>query len=79
MAVRGAKLFLSAILLPATMLLIVACVRTKPVLLHHAESDQTATCGPYRYIGFADKELAFERERACIGDYQRQGYERAPE
>lgn len=36
-----------------------------------------ATCGPYRSTGISSLSTP-DRERQCITDYQRQGYERIP-
>ncbi len=55
---------------------------TNPIILRHPETGQTVKCGPYRYshlIFEQSPRTALERERACITDYQRQGYERMPE
>jgi len=46
-------------------------------LQNHA--GQVATCGPYAngfWLGGADSDAV--RERSCIDDYQRIGYERMP-
>ncbi len=51
---------------------------TETVYLRHA-TGHTVKCGPYGYIALANKAVAFAQERACIRDYQRQGYERVPE
>jgi hypothetical protein len=45
-------------------------------VLHHRVAGQTVLCGPY-YSG-THSLAAAERERGCIEDYQRQGYERVP-
>ena len=44
---------------------------TSTVKLRHQATGQTATCGPY--VHTIDAVL---RERGCIADFQRQGYER---
>ncbi len=52
---------------------------TEKVYLRHAKTGHTVKCGPYGYLNVPDKAVAFKQERACIRDYQRQGYERVPE
>jgi hypothetical protein len=46
---------------------------TGAIRMVNARTGQTATCGP-----FADSINTPARESQCIGDYQRQGFERAP-
>ena len=52
---------------------------TETVYLRLANTGHTVKCGPYGYIHPHYKAVAFAQERACIRDYQRQGYERVPE
>lgn len=67
-----------------TLLLLTACaalagcstVQTEKIYLRNA-AGVTATCGPYFSANLA-AEAAAQRESQCIGDYQRQGYERFP-
>ncbi|MBI3455179.1 MAG: hypothetical protein HY002_05260 [Candidatus Rokubacteria bacterium] len=69
-----------AIILLLTALVGAACVRpvTKPVRLRHPVTGTIVQCGPYR--GFHEYAVAEAmRERGCVEDYQRQGYERVPE
>ncbi len=82
---RWARLVLAISLLIGTAL-ISACagyiLTTEPVMLRHRETGQTVQCGPYRYSHLIHEQsprTAFARERACVEDYQRQGYERVPE
>ena len=46
------------------------------VKLRHVVTGKVVTCGPYNSFGVASQMSAVERERGCIQDYQRQGYER---
>lgn len=58
-------------------LIVVLTGCTSAILLRHSDGRE-ATCGPYYYYGiFAF--TATEREKNCVGDYQRQGFERAPQ
>ena len=59
------------------LLAIAACSFTEPVLMRHPDG-RVATCGPYDNRGMQSAAAAL-RESQCISDYQRQGYERAPE
>jgi hypothetical protein len=56
------------------LLLLAGC--TDSVHLRHVTSGQMAQCGPYVTLGVADTLAAVDRERGCVMDYQRQGYER---
>ena len=47
------------------------------VTLRHRDG-RVVTCGPYTAVGFSIL-TAPQREAQCISDYQRQGFERAPE
>lgn len=49
---------------------------SSPVVMRNAMG-MTANCGPYPALGI-NGIVGAERERQCIQDYQRQGYERAP-
>lgn len=57
----------------AVVLTLAAC--TSAVTLRHPSTGAVATCGPYYTVGLY-AFAANERERQCIQDYQRQGYER---
>ena len=46
------------------------------VQLRHVVTGKIVQCGPYNSFGVAAQMSAVERERGCIQDYQRQGYER---
>ena len=52
--------------------LVAAC--TSPVYLKHKGTGQVVKCGPYMVGAVSDAM----RQSQCIGDYQRQGYERTP-
>lgn len=56
-------------------LLLAAC-QSPPVHLTHPDG-RTAQCGPYSSVGLRGIANA-DRERQCIQDYQRQGFERTP-
>ena len=45
------------------------------VILRHAQTGKTVKCGPYFAMTASSTMSAVERERGCIQDYQRQGYE----
>lgn len=59
--------------------LLAGCVRDAVILIH-PQTGKEAQCGPYYFTGMSSgifsKGAAEERERDCISDYQRQGYER---
>jgi len=57
----------------AILLTLAGC--TSAVTLRHPATGAVATCGPYYTVGLY-AFAANERERQCIQDYQRQGYER---
>ena len=61
-------------------LVLVAGCMTDSVMLVHPQTQLAAQCGPYYFTGASSgvfsKAAAMERERDCISDYQRQGYER---
>jgi PBP1b-binding outer membrane lipoprotein LpoB len=63
----------------ALALLLTGCVtlQTKPVTMKHADG-RRVTCGPYPADGMRASAGAIQESR-CIQDFQRQGYERAPE
>jgi hypothetical protein len=48
---------------------------TKPILMRNPQTGEIMKCGPY-YPGGG---LGYRRERDCIQDFQRQGWERVPE
>ena len=54
-----------------------ACGMTETVILRQPETGKKVECGPYGYFGHSSKGLDYLRH--CVKDYQRQGYERAPE
>ncbi len=63
------------------MLLAVAVIGagcTSAVTLRHPQTGQTVKCGPY-YVETLTYGGVVARERGCIADYQRQGYERVPD
>lgn len=55
-----------------------ATASTKPVYLRHPATGRVVQCGPYAWSELRTGSVP-ERERGCITDYQRQGYERVPE
>lgn len=55
----------------------VAGCSTSPVRLQHPRTGQIAVCGPYPATGIPSISTP-GREARCIGDFQRQGYERLP-
>ncbi len=67
----------ATIMLAMGCFLLVGCGATETVILSHPETRQKVECGPYAYLGHSSKGLVFLR--ACVEDYQRQGYERVPE
>ena len=62
-------------------LTLVAGCETDPVFLRHPQTGKKVQCGgPYPSEGdAASAQAATIRERDCIEDYQRQGYERVME
>jgi hypothetical protein len=66
---------MSRILIVLTCAALGAC--TDAVVLRNAMTGQTAKCGPYVMdSAFSDSQA--QREARCVSDYQRQGFERAP-
>jgi hypothetical protein len=57
---------------------LVGCT-SDPAFLRHPQTGKKAQCGPYSVAGWAATQAATVRERGCIEDYQRQGYERVME
>jgi len=55
-----------------TMVVLAGC--TGPVILRDPETGKTVQCGPEDTEQSA--EVAYQRQRACIEQYQRQGYKR---
>jgi hypothetical protein len=64
-------------LLMLAFVLILAGCQTTPVKLRHADG-RVVTCGPYPATGIPASAGAM-RERGCIEDFQRQGFERVAE
>ena len=56
-------------------LLLAGC--TASVMLRH-DDGRRVKCGPYNAYGIHSISAA-QRESQCISDYQRQGFERAPD
>jgi hypothetical protein len=55
---------------------VAAC--TDPIKLKNTTTGQIAQCGPYASDMIAGGDAQAQRERECIQDFQRQGYERMP-
>jgi hypothetical protein len=53
-----------------------ACATTEPIVLRHPDG-RTVQCGPYDNRPAHAMASAY-RERGCIEDFQRQGFERVP-
>ena len=51
---------------------------TSAVTLRHPQTGTAAKCGPYYSLG-GYYNAATIRERTCVQDFQRQGYERVPD
>jgi hypothetical protein len=64
-----------ALALLGALLLLAGCY-TSAIKLRHPDG-RTATCGDSYAVGFHHFAAA-ERDRDCVGDYQRQGFERVP-
>lgn len=62
------------LLIVLTCLMLTGCTST--ISLRHPDG-RVATCGGY-FTGGPVGFQAAERERGCIADYQRQGFERMP-
>lgn len=50
---------------------------TTAIPLRHADG-RTATCGGSTMVGIAAQLRAADRDRDCVADFQRQGFERRP-
>ncbi len=62
----------------AAVIFLAACTpTTERIMLKHAETGKTVHCGPYRSDRYSTTAAAM-KERGCIRDFQRQGYERMP-
>ena len=57
-----------------SLLILSAC--NQAVQLRHTVTGKIVQCGPYNALGGTARITAVERERGCVYDYQRQGYER---
>ena len=68
-AVNHGGSYMRLLLLIGMLTLVTGC--TSAVHLRHSETGKTVKCGPYLMTGGV-----VARERGCIEDYQRQGYER---
>jgi len=70
---------LLGLILMGVLVLMAGCM-TNSVMLVHPQSQKAAQCGPHYFTGASSgvfsKAAAMERERDCISDYERQGYER---
>ncbi len=59
--------------------LLPGCVRDAVVLIH-PQTGKEVQCGPFYFTGMESgifsKAAAEERERDCVSDYQKKGYER---
>lgn len=67
--------WMSAPLWGVTLLLLAGC--TSAVTLRH-EDGRMVKCGPYNAYGVR-AFMAAQQESQCISDFQRQGFERAPD
>jgi hypothetical protein len=56
-------------------LAIVGCARPA-VHLRHPGTGQAVTCGPYAAAGPIRSQTLGAQERACVEDYEKQGYQR---
>ncbi len=65
-------------LLLVGILVVMLCGCTSAVTLRHPQTGQSAKCGPYYSLG-GYYNAATLRERTCVQDFQRQGYERIPD
>lgn len=66
---------MKTILVILAAVLMIGC--SSAVTLRHPDG-RMVKCGPYNAFG-AHAFVGAQREQQCIGDYQRQGFERAPE
>jgi hypothetical protein len=51
---------------------------TSAINLRNPATGATAQCGPYQLEGLGQPASVAERERRCLDDYQRLGFQRAP-
>ena len=65
-----------ALLCVVSMAFLAGC--TSAVNLRHPQTGATAKCGPYYSLG-GYYNVATIRERTCVQDFQRQGFERVPD
>lgn len=63
---------LSTLALSGTLVVLTGC--TGPVILRHPETGKTVQCSSDDTERSAD--VAYQRQRDCIEEYQRQGYKR---
>ena len=68
-----------AFMLVGMLALLAGCVRDAVILIH-PQTGKEAQCGPFYFTrmesGIFSKAAAEERERDCVSDYQKEGYER---
>jgi hypothetical protein len=55
-----------------------AACATDAVILRHSSTGRTVRCGPFPTFPQGTAQ-AYQKERDCVADYQRQGYERVPQ
>jgi hypothetical protein len=65
-------------LLLVTGLALAGCASTDPIYLRHQTTGRVVQCGPYPTNSPQQVSTALIRERGCMEDFQRQGYERVP-
>jgi hypothetical protein len=58
------------------LLLLTGC-STPIITLRHPDG-RTVACGNSYTFGYGGAFVSAERDRACVADYQRQGFERVP-
>lgn len=63
----------------ALLVFLAGCASSETVYMQNAKGERVQ-CGPYRAYGNipAANNSTFEQLRACMGDFERQGYSRSP-
>jgi len=67
-----------SMVLPLVGVTVVGCARPA-VHLRHPGTGQAVTCGPYAAAGPIRSQTLGAQERACVEDYEKQGYQRVPD
>ena len=54
------------------------CIKSESIVLRHPVTGKMTTCDGYAGLGL-QATMGETRQRNCVADFQRQGYERVPQ